>query len=65
MIILISEGNSFHEEESNPIDPQILSSEIDGQGLLVKENETPSSGENPLQIKKLICLKQKKGVEFF
>lgn len=37
------EGNSFHEEESNPIDPQILSSEIDGQGLLVKENETPSS----------------------
>lgn len=47
MVILISEENSFHEEGSNPIDPQSLSSEIHGPGLLVKENETRSSGENP------------------
>lgn len=47
MVILISEENSFHEEGSNSIDPQSLSSEIHGPGLLVKENETRSSGENP------------------
>lgn len=47
MVILISEENSFHEEGSNSIDPQSLSSEIHGQSLLVQENETRSSGENP------------------
>lgn len=47
MVILISEENSFHEEGPNPIDPQSLSSEIHGPSLLVEENETRSSGENP------------------
>lgn len=47
MVILISEENSFHEEGSNSVDPQSLSSEIHGPGLLVKKNETRSSGENP------------------
>lgn len=47
MVILISEENSFHEEGSNPIDPQSLSFEIHSQSLLVQENETRSSGENP------------------
>lgn len=47
MVILISEENSFHEEGSNPIDPQSLSSEIYDPVLLVEENETRSSGENP------------------
>lgn len=47
MVILISEENSFHKEGSNPIDPQSISSEIHGPSLLVRENETRSSGENP------------------